>query len=84
MGLESAIGKLDKYFKRLKKGKAQKIKPAHIEKVVRKLETKAQNLTAEIAETEKDSKKQRLERKLEMVREQQKRARWLAKEIGNS
>ncbi|MDQ2090939.1 hypothetical protein [Marimonas arenosa] len=84
MGLESAVEKLDKYFKRLEKGKAQKIKPSHVEKVIGKLEAKAALLQTEISETEKESKKQRLERKLQMVREQQERARWLAEKIGRS
>ncbi len=82
MELESAVEKLDKYFKRLKKGKAQKIKPVHVEKIIRKLETKEQLLQAELAETERESKRHRLEQKLKMVREQQDRARWLQKEIG--
>lgn len=81
MGLESAIEKLDKYYKRLDRGKAKKIKSSHVEKVILKLEAKAAVLRSEIAETEKEAKKQRLERKLEMVREQQKRARWLAENI---
>lgn len=82
MEFESAVEKLDKYFKRLEKGKAQKIKPTHVEKVIRKLEAKALILRAELDETDKASKKQRLERKLEMVGEQQERARWLATKIG--
>ena len=81
MGLEKAVEKLDKYFKRLEMGKAQKIKPDHIKKVIFKLEAKAQLLRTELAETEKDSKKQRLKRKLEMVQEQQDRARWLETRI---
>ena len=81
MGLENTIEKLDKYYQRLDKGKAQKIKPSHVEKVIHKLEAKAELIEAELAETEKDSKKQRLELKLEMVREQQRRARWLQEKI---
>ena len=81
MGLESAIAKLDTYFTRLKKGKAQKIKPAHVEKVLRKLGAKEQILKAELSDTEKADKKKRLNRKLALVREQQDRARWLQKEI---
>lgn len=83
MELESAIEKLDKYFKRLGKGKAQKIKPAHVAKVVRKLAAKEKLLVDELSDTEKESKKHRLERKLEMVREQMDRARWLEKKITN-
>lgn len=82
MGLESATEKLDKYFKRLEKGKTQKIKPRHVEKTMRKLEAKSVLLQKELAETSKASKKERLERKLELVQEQQERARWLLGEIG--
>ncbi|MCV2882978.1 hypothetical protein [Actibacterium sp. XHP0104] len=81
MGLENTIDKLDKYFKRLDKGKAQKIKPAHVDELLRKLETKAAKLEAELAETTDDAKRQRLESKLTMVHEQQKRATWLAEQI---
>ncbi|WP_300514262.1 hypothetical protein [Aliiroseovarius sp.] len=84
MGLESATGKLDKYFQRLKMGKARKIKPSHVDKIVGKLEAKAQSLQADLADTEKPEKKQRLEGKLKLVREQQERARWLLSEIDKS
>lgn len=82
MGLESATEKLDKYFKRLGKGKAKKIKPRHVEKTMRKLEAKATLLRAELAETDKASKKSSLERKLKLTQEQQERARWLLDKIG--
>jgi hypothetical protein len=81
MGLESAVEKLDKYFKRLDKGKVQKIKPQSIEKVIRKLEAKAVLLRSEFAETDKEAKKHRLERKIELVQEQQNRALWLLEKI---
>jgi len=84
MELERAIEKLDKYFKRFDNGKAQKIEPAHVEKVIRKLETKAELLRAEIAETEKEAKKTRLERKLDTLREQKERAHWLMDQISES
>jgi molecular chaperone GrpE (heat shock protein) len=81
MGLESATEKLDKYFKRLEKGKAQKIKPNHVEKVKQKLEAKAQLLQADIADTAKEDKKRRLNQKLELVRKQLERASWLQDKI---
>lgn len=84
MGLESAIEKLDKYFKRLEKGKVQKIKPSHVDRVIQKLEAKVQLVQAELAETDKETKKQRLEQKLEMIREQQERANWLKSEIARA
>ena len=82
MDYKSSIEKLDKYYGRLEKGKAQKIKPSHVEKVIRKLEGKEKSLLAEIADTQKDSKIKRLERKLELLRAQQDRARWLQEKIG--
>lgn len=81
MGLESAIEKLDKYFKRLEKGRARKIKPDHVEKIILKLETKAALLRSEHAETDNGSRKRRLERKLKLFEEQQDRARWLLDKI---
>lgn len=81
MGLESTTEKLDKYFRRLEKGKVQKIKPDHVEKVIGKLEAKAVLLQSEIDAADKSDKKLRLKRKLELVREQQERARWLQAEI---
>lgn len=81
MGLESAVEKLDKYFRRLDRGKATKIKPQNIVEMIRKLEAKAALLRSEHSETNKESKKRRLERKLDLVREQQKRAHWLLDKI---
>ncbi len=82
MDVETSLEKLDKYFKRLKKGKAQKIKPSHVEKVIEKLSNKEEMLLAEIADTQKENKIERLERKRVFLREQTERARWLLKEIG--
>lgn len=83
MGLESATEKLDKYLKRLEKGKAQKIKPDHVEKVARKLKAKADALQAEIADTDNPDKLHRLQRKLKLVQEQLDRASWLQGKIGD-
>jgi uncharacterized protein YaiL (DUF2058 family) len=84
MGLENTVEKLDKYYKRLKKGKAQKIKPSHVSKVISKLETKENLLLSDLAEAGKEAKKQRLDKKLAMVRAQLDRARWLLSEIAGS
>lgn len=81
MGIESKVEKLDKYYKRLDKGKAEKIKPSHVEKVIRKLQVKEQLLQEELEETTKEDKKTRLRRKIALVREQQDRARWLLDKI---
>ncbi len=84
MGLESTIEKLDKYYGRLEQGKARKIEPSHVDKILAKLETKARSLQDELAVTTKKSRKQRLTLKLELVREQQARARWLKDNIGDA
>ena len=83
MGLEKTTEKLDKYFNRLENGKATKIKPAHVEKAISKLHAKRQLLMEELGETEKMSKKGRLENKLATVREQIERAEWLLEKIGS-
>ncbi len=84
MGLDKSVEKLDKYYGRLDKGKASKIKPAHVEKVIIKLKARRDSLKEDIAESEKEDKKTRLEGKLDIVKEQIERAEWLLKEIGGS
>lgn len=82
MGLEKSIEKLDKYQRRLTEGRAAKIKPSHLAKVTDKLKAKELSLRAELEEATKDDKKERIERKLALVREQQARAKWLAEQLG--
>lgn len=81
MGLGKSIEKLDDYFSRLKKGKARKIKPTHVEKVIGKLKAKEKSLKGELASTEKDGKKSRLKQKLAIVSEQMERANWLLQKV---
>ena len=81
MGLGKSVEKLDKYYERLHKGKAYKIKPSHVEEILRKLQARERMLLEEISDATKDSKKERLQRKLGGVREQQERARWLQDKI---
>ncbi len=84
MGLKKYADKLDDYFKRLTLGKAKKIKPSHVETVIRKLRAKKQQLQDEIEKTAKESKKLRLERKVLIANEHIKRAEMLLAEIGRS
>lgn len=81
MGLGSSVEKLDAYYHRLAQNKAGKIKPDHVEKVLKKLHDKQDALKADIAATEKTSKKERLEAKLAVVQEQIKRGEWLRDKI---
>ncbi|MDU9005288.1 hypothetical protein [Sedimentitalea todarodis] len=84
MGLKKYAAKLDDYFTRLKRGKAGKIKPDHVEKVIAKLRAKAERLQLEIKEATKESKKARLERKVLIANEQIRRAQLLLKEIDST
>ncbi len=81
MALSKSIEKLKKYYARLEAGKAKKIKPSHVEKVMRKLEANEQKLLEEISNTTKTSKKKRLKQKLETTRNQLDRAKWLHAKI---
>jgi uncharacterized protein YaiL (DUF2058 family) len=83
MALNKIAEKLDTYYKRLELGKTAKIQASHVEKVIAKLQAKQQQLEAELSETEKPSKKQRLEGKLATVQEQITRSQWLLNEIGS-
>lgn len=81
MGVSDIVERLDKYQKRLSKGKADKIKPRHVEEAIRKLGLRETALSDELKETEKPGRRGRLEEKLGLVREQIKRAEWLKKQI---
>ena len=82
MGLTKITEKLDSYFGRLENGKATKIKPSHVEKVIAKLRAKQMLLKEEIDGSEKASKKERLEKKLTTLGQQIERAKWLLGQIG--
>jgi len=81
MGLTKLAEKVTDYNARLESGKASKIKPSHVEKVLKKLRTKAKDLESEIAATSSADKKARLESKLAIARTHIKRAKWLLKEL---
>lgn len=81
MPLTKAIEKLKKYYGRLEAGKAKKIKPGHVAKVIDKLLENERRLLEQIATTRKASKKKRLEEKLATTRKQLERAQWLLDEI---
>lgn len=81
MGLKKLAGKLSDYNTRLERGKAEKIEPDHVEKVLGKLRKKADQLEVEIASEEKADKKARLQRKLGIAREHVARAEWLLTQI---
>jgi hypothetical protein len=82
MKLKNSIEKLDAYFERLECGKAQKIDPDHVDKMIRKLSKKREGLMGELSEAIKPSKKERLVQKCATLDAQIERARWLLEQIG--
>lgn len=81
MVLSKTVEKLEKYYDRLKSGNAKKIKPAHVEKMIGKFQAREQDLQDEISVTKKESKKERLERKLHKTRDLTTKAKWLLEKI---
>ncbi len=81
MALHKAIEKLKKYYNRLEDGDAKKIKPSHVEKVMKKLSKKEEILLKELSEATKASKKKRIQQKLDATREQIDRSQWLLEKI---
>ncbi len=81
MGLKKLAEKVAEYNERLESGKASKIKPSHVEKVLEKLRKKSFELEAEIASAHSPEKRARLEKKLSVARAQIERAEWLLNEL---
>ncbi|WGW02670.1 hypothetical protein [Tropicibacter oceani] len=82
MGLKKLAAKVEDYNARLEVGKASKIKPRHVEKVLQKLRAKQAALEAEIAAASSADKKARLAGKLQIARTHIERAEWLRRELG--
>lgn len=83
MGLQSVVEKLDRYFKRLDRGEAKKIKPSHVARVIRKLERKKAELLEKLAVAGTPDKQQRLHGKIDTVDAQLERAYWLQERISS-
>ena len=82
MGLKKLSAKVVEYNERLESGKASKIKPRHVEKVLAKLRKKTAALESEIASNKNADKKARLKRKLGIAKKHVERAEWLLEKIG--
>ena len=81
MGLKKLAAKVADYNARLESGKAGKIKPDHVKKVLEKLRKKSAELETEIASAPSDDARERLEKKLSVARAQIERAEWLLTEV---
>ena len=77
MGLKKLGARLADYRARLDAGKASKIEPEHVSTVLSKLRKKEADLIERIANASCASEQERLQRKLEIAREQIERADWL-------
>lgn len=81
MGMKKLAAKVDEYNERLESGKARKIKPDDVEKVLGKLRKKARELEDDLASATSADKKARLEKKLGIARAHIERGEWLLGEI---
>ena len=81
MGLRKLAAKVVEYNARLEDGKASKIEPDHVRRVLAKLRLKQAELEAEIAAAPGADRRARLEKKLGVARTHVERAEWLLKEI---
>ncbi|RBI83993.1 hypothetical protein DRV85_13310 [Rhodosalinus halophilus] len=81
MGLKKLAEKVAEYQQRLEAGKAQRIAPEHVEKVLDKLRRKEADLLARIAAEPDAEERADLDRKLRVAREHISRAEWLLREV---
>ena len=81
MPLSRLIEKLNKYTDRYERGKAEKIKASHVEKVLAKLEKREAALKAKLKAENKEENKARLKKRIRVNKKQAERARWLLKKL---
>ena len=81
MGLKKLAARVAEYQQRLDAGRARKIEPAHVEKVLGKLRRKEAELLSRLAAEDDAAERADLERKVRVAREHISRAEWLLGEI---
>ena len=81
MGLKKLTEKISDYNERLERGKANKIKPGDVEKVLEKLRAKEAELAEDLERTEDPEHTERLTRKRAVARQQIERAEWLIRQL---
>ena len=77
MKIAKTLRKLEKYQQRLEDGRADQIKPKHVQLMIEKLTTKETELVVEVGEATKPGKRERLNAKLATIRERIEEAQWL-------
>jgi hypothetical protein len=81
MELKKLAEKVADYQLRLQAGKARRIRPEHVEKVLDKLRRKEAELVSRCAAEREQAARCELARKLRIAREHIARAEWLLREI---
>ncbi len=81
MTMDETAAQLAKYKKRVKKGKAHKIKPKHVKHIREKLHRKRDELEARMAEAADDKEREHLAKKRATVDHLIDRADWLHEQI---
>jgi hypothetical protein len=77
MALSDLAEKLAEYRERLDAGQADRIAPAHVDRVIAKLETKRASLVEKLATPIAESERERLERKRAKAEALIEQAQWL-------
>jgi hypothetical protein len=81
MKLSYSIEKLGDYYERFRKGKVGKIKLKHVDRVLTKLRSKKASLKTQLKDAKKQEKRERLTRKLSVLKIQIDRGEWLRSQI---
>lgn len=81
MALADHAEKLAEYRARLEAGRADRIEPAHVERVIAKLEAKRASLADRLAAASAQSERERLQRKLAKAEALIEQAHWLRDRI---
>jgi hypothetical protein len=84
MKLSHSIEKLENYYERFRKGKVEKIKLKHVDRVLEKLRSKKASVEKELIDAKKEEKRHRLTRKLSVLKFQIDRGEWLLSQIGQN
>jgi len=81
MGLSDVAEKLAKYRTRLAAGQTERIKPAHVDKIIDKLSDKRQHLSEDLARRTSGQGRALLQRRIAKLDELIEQAHWLRREI---
>lgn len=81
MKLSRSIEKLAEYYERFRKGKVEKIKLKHVDRVLAKLRSKKTALKEDLKDAKKKEKRKRMTSKLSVIQIQIDRGEWLRTRI---